>query len=295
MSTPQRFNPHKQFTGSFIPLWLMERAEISPGAKLIYARLALHAGEEGDRAFPGIVTLAQEIGLPWTEAKVLSDGSIRAADSRSVRAYLKELVDKGLIECVQRGFNKPNRYYFLRHDWMEDGLNQGSAKFADPDRQDLPIMTGKICRLKQTDLKDSEKTTTTDVVESFNGLKIQSVEILRTCPQEKNEEVAGCAVLREAGVNGRMAKVLSQSHSLARIKEVVDLAREKERANPAGFIVTALKEGWQAGESQGIHSKGTNIDDLIAKAQAEEAKDGGRDAVEIKRERERDRKLRAAL
>ena len=281
MSTPQRFNPYKQFTGSFIPSWLLERAEISPGAKLIYARLALHAGEEGDRAFPGIVTLAQEIGLPWTEAKELSDGSIRAADSRSVRAYLKELVEKGLIECVQRGFNKPNRYYFLRHDWMEDGLNQGSAKFADPDRQDLPIMTGKICRLKQTDLKDSEKTTTTDVVvEGFT--------------QEKNEKADGCAVLREAGVNGRMAGALSQAHSLARIKEVVDLAREKERANPAGFIVTALKEGWQAGESQRIHSKGINIDDLIARAQAEEAKDGGRDA-EIKRERERERRLRVEL
>lgn len=37
--------------------------------------------------------------------------------------------------------------------------------------------------------------------------------------------------------------------------------------------------GW--GESQGLHSKGTNIDDLIARAKAQEAKDGGGDAEEI--------------
>lgn len=120
----------------------------------------------------------------------------------------------------------------------------------------------------QKDLTKEEKTTTTDDVVGDSSHKI-------------DEKADGCAVLREAGVNGRMAGALSRAHSLARIREVVDLAREKERANPAGFIVMALKEGWQAGESQGIHSKGTNIDDLIARAKAQEAKDGGRDAEKI--------------
>ncbi len=261
MQPPQRFNPYKQFKGSFIPLWLLERTEISPGAKLIYARLALHAGEDGDRAFPGIVTLAQEIGLPWTEAKELPDGSTRAADSRSVRAYLKELVEKGLIESVQRGFNKPNRYYFLRHEWMEDGLNQGSANFADPDRQDLPIMIGKNCRLKQTDLKDSEikesETTTASVaVENFGEGK----------EKEKEE---GYTLLRDVGVTEGVSRALSKSHPVSRIREMIDLARSKNRSNTPGFIVTGLKEGWESG------NRGSNIDDLIARFERRERGENG--------------------
>jgi len=232
--TPQRFNPYKQFKGSFIPLWLLERAEISPGAKLIYARLALHAGEDGDRAFPGIVTLAKEIGLPWTEAKELPDGTIRAADSRSVRAYLKELVEKGLIESVQQGFNRPNRYYFLRHEWMKDGLDQGSADFAGPARQGMPFMSGNPCRLKQTVLKDSElkdsekeKTTTNNVV----VVDVQNVVYVQE--------------LTDAGFSEKQARDLLQRHPLDKIREMISYGREKRAKNLAGFVIRGLSENWQ--------------------------------------------------
>ena len=40
------FNPYKLFVGSFIPEWLERRKEISPGAKLCYARLLRHADRE---------------------------------------------------------------------------------------------------------------------------------------------------------------------------------------------------------------------------------------------------------
>lgn len=101
----RRFNPYKHFTGSFLPNWLLERTEISQGAKLAYARLAQYAGENGE-AFPKQDTLGSELGV----------------SERSARNYLKELAEAQLIESVRRGLGKTNSYFFLTHDWMKGGF-----------------------------------------------------------------------------------------------------------------------------------------------------------------------------
>jgi hypothetical protein len=99
---PQRISPWRMFIGSMIPNWLLCRKEVSPGAKLTYARLTQYAGKHG-RCFPKQRTLAGELGV--TE--------------RTARSYLHELVSLKLIEIKQLGLQKPNRYFFLDHPWID--------------------------------------------------------------------------------------------------------------------------------------------------------------------------------
>lgn len=109
-ATPERFNPYTQFTGSWLPTWLLQRRELSPGAKLVYARLARYAGKRGV-AFPRHATMAAEVGL----------------SERQVRTYLGELRDARLIYSVQSGRGKPARYFFLTHVWIT-GQTRSSAR-----------------------------------------------------------------------------------------------------------------------------------------------------------------------
>ena len=118
MNRNKFINPYKMFSSSMIPNWLLERKEISAGAKLCYARLAQYAGKNGE-CFPLQKTLAQELGV----------------SPRTVRDYISELVVQGLIVSQQTGLTKPNRYFFLKHPWMSGFLNDRRNSSA-PERQD---------------------------------------------------------------------------------------------------------------------------------------------------------------
>jgi hypothetical protein len=104
-SVGEEFNPWNKFVGALVPNWLMERSskDISPGAKLCYARLVQHGGRNA-RAFPSAGTLARELG----------------ASESNVRKYLDELRTKKLITSRQRGLGKSNTYQFLWHEWMDE-------------------------------------------------------------------------------------------------------------------------------------------------------------------------------
>src|ERR1022692_3304478 len=81
----QPFNPFGLFTGIFIPNALVRSTIISPGAKLVYGRLARYAGQDG-RCYPAVETLASEVGL----------------GERQVKRYLAELEREHLIRRVIR-------------------------------------------------------------------------------------------------------------------------------------------------------------------------------------------------
>jgi len=122
---PLRINPWRMFIGSMIPNWLQRRTEVSQGAKLAYARLAQHAGKKG-KCFPKQRTLAAELGV----------------SERTVREYLRELVEFKLIESEQRGLTKSNFYFFLDHPWIYEGqpdspasAGQDQPETSAPDRQ----------------------------------------------------------------------------------------------------------------------------------------------------------------
>jgi len=96
-------NPNaRAWTFAPIPLWLLQRHEVSFGAKCLYGRLVLYAGKNGV-AFPNQVTLAAELGIT----------------ARQVRRLIKELEGHKLIEAKKRGFQGPDRYVFLYHPWQE--------------------------------------------------------------------------------------------------------------------------------------------------------------------------------
>jgi hypothetical protein len=100
---PDRVNPWRLFVGAMVPNWLLERPELSLGAKLVYGRLAQYAGRRG-YAYPRVTTLARAVGLK---------------DKRQAQRYLKELREHGLLEVADYSKNgAANRYFFLNHRWM---------------------------------------------------------------------------------------------------------------------------------------------------------------------------------
>ncbi len=97
------FNPWKLFIGLFVPNALARYTGLTPGAKLLYGRLAQYAGKDG-ACYPSQDALAEEIGV---------------AD-RQVRNYLQELVKNEFIRVdnpkgIDRLRHKTNRYVFLWH------------------------------------------------------------------------------------------------------------------------------------------------------------------------------------
>lgn len=118
MSLSRYIDPFRLFTGAFVPNWLACRKEVSPGAKLAYARLCQYSGRDGDGvARPPQEELADELGV----------------SARTAWDYLKELAELGLIEIERVGLGKPNLYKFLWHEWME--RFRSSAKSANQDSQ----------------------------------------------------------------------------------------------------------------------------------------------------------------
>jgi hypothetical protein len=102
MRKPTYINPYKLFYGAFVPNWLLQRTEITSGAKLMYARLCQYAGDDG-HCFPSQDQLSQALGIR----------------ERQVRNQLAELIGHKLIEKRRAGLRKTNRYYFLKHRWQQ--------------------------------------------------------------------------------------------------------------------------------------------------------------------------------
>ena len=123
---PRRINPWRMFIGSMIPNWLQRRTEVSQGAKLAYARLAQHAGKDGE-CFPKQQTLAAELGV----------------GERTANEYVRTLVKFRLIEMERLGLGMSNRYFFLDHPWIYEGQpevppgpGQERRESSAPDRKD---------------------------------------------------------------------------------------------------------------------------------------------------------------
>jgi len=143
----KQINPYKMFVGSFVPNWLEVRTEISPGAKLIYARLARFAGKNG-KCNPKLETLAESLGT----------------NKRQIIRFLDELKDSKLIERKRNGLNRSNDYYFLETEWMDFSLEQ-SDKLSLQEGTNLSLQEGDDLslpsnRYKENQLRESIKEST---------------------------------------------------------------------------------------------------------------------------------------
>jgi len=99
-----------------VPNFILERKELSVGAKLTYAMLLKYA-RELDACFPGQGRLAQDLG----------------AAERSVRSWLQELEKVELVTVKRRGQGRSNVYtvHVKASFWKK---HNGEA-----DRQILPV------------------------------------------------------------------------------------------------------------------------------------------------------------
>ena len=93
----QVFNPFQIFIGAMIPSAVLRNPDLSPSAKLVFARLAQFAGRQG-KAWPSDQTLGREVGL----------------SDRQVRRCVAELERYGLIRRVSRAGHS-NLFEFLWH------------------------------------------------------------------------------------------------------------------------------------------------------------------------------------
>ena len=113
MKIGQLFSPFRMFVGSFVPNCLMEYTEITPTQKLLWARLAQYAGQDG-RCFPQQKTLAKNVGI-----------SIPA-----VRKALYVLEEKGFIKIInpkgkKRLIHSNNEYVFPWHEIFDQKDTSG--------------------------------------------------------------------------------------------------------------------------------------------------------------------------
>jgi len=106
-----------------LPLSLLSRPELSPGAKLAYARLRLFAGN-GNQAFPSLTTLGRELGQ----------------SRRQAARYVGELKRAKLIASVHRPGRETNIYRFMPHSWTGD-INGTSDVSGTSDRYGIGLVT----------------------------------------------------------------------------------------------------------------------------------------------------------
>jgi len=225
-------NPYNLFVGSFIPNWLLKRTEISPGAKLCYARLAQFAGKDGE-CFPGQSTLASEIGT----------------GERQVRRYLSELEESELIETVQAGLNQTNHYRFLWHPWMEgkekkkNPSGKGGSRECEypdrtymtaPDRTDLTGQERSKESVKKNQLRESSAETTTESVVVAN----EDIEKMRRAlapPYAQIPDNVLKRLIQEKGIDHVLSIAYQTAYQLNHKSKAPD--------NPAGHFIALTKKG----------------------------------------------------
>lgn len=109
--------PYEKFNGSFIPNWLMERTDLTPAEKIVWAKLAQYSGKDGI-CYPKQKRLASDTGL--CESKInRAIKKLSGEDStlkypliiklkpegmgrlQHLNCSYKFIVDKVLLDCIQ--------------------------------------------------------------------------------------------------------------------------------------------------------------------------------------------------
>lgn len=221
-------------------LYEIDPETITPTQRIILVYLA-------DRA-------RKEDGLCWPSQTGI--GRFSGIAREVVNRNLKDLEIKGFIFSTRNkdesGRDLPKTYRLNFAKTRGVTLNHTGETDSDLNRCDSESQ-GRVIKdhtNQNIEPKHKPETTTASVDVKNSG--------------EGKEKEDGYTLLKGVGVNEGVSRALSKSHSVSRIREMIDLARSKNRSNTPGFIVTGLKEGWESG------NRGSNIDDLIARFEARE-------------------------
>lgn len=221
---------------------LIDRTDLNLYEKMLYACLARHTGKK-EYAYPALETLARELGIK---------------DTRTIVKYTKSLAAKGLV-VIEKLKGKSNRYY-LKNVEKAPTLDVPSNKEVDtlevptfdvpttpdvstPPTLDVPSSTYMGCTPKKTNIKNTNKETTTKI-DNINKIdpSSSSLEILE---KEKIRQIK--SALQTHGISVATCKnIMELVHSkhidLERIKAVLTVAIIKRWED--GAIYKALKENW---------------------------------------------------
>ena len=117
----ERFNPHRMFTGNFIPEGISMYRSLPSGSKVVYARLLRYAGDHGE-AYPSIATLAEQVGM----------------SERQAWRYIRYLIEQHFLE-VEKRTGQPGVYGFLWHSCFDGDTGGGRLRMASSDGEPVPF------------------------------------------------------------------------------------------------------------------------------------------------------------
>jgi hypothetical protein len=170
------YSPYRVFLSAPIPLAVMAMPNLSPGAKLLFARLALYAGRN-TKCYPSLDRLARDLGT----------------STDAIGRWLKELTDPKFIHRARKGPGKTAECEFLWHASLSadsaELRNQDSAEVRnqEPDSAesrnlDSAEMGGKIPQIRGS-----------DSAESRNHLKEEAVHLNGSGKRFTNNGARGTA------------------------------------------------------------------------------------------------------
>jgi len=216
----------KGFTAT--PNAVLTAPGLSLPAKAIYSILLMFAWQN-DECFPGQERLAEVAGC----------------SDRTIRKYLDELRQYGLISWVQRGLNQTNIYYLhdlgeierfkpLEHKDRKEPSGPERKGSSGQDRKELSDI--KRLSLRNVVVEDAP------AVENYRNKKTPEVSTtaepnLIAKLQQKAEEVCGVKIESE------LLQKLVREHGQEKVKEKIQfLVNAKE--NAPGLLVDALKKNY---------------------------------------------------
>lgn len=221
---------------------LIDRTDLNLYEKMLYACLARHTGKK-EYAYPALETLAKELGIK---------------DTRTIVKYTKSLADKGLV-VIEKLKGKSNRYYLKNVEKLPT-LDVPSNKEVDtqevptshvpttpdvstPPTLDVPSSTYMGCTPKKTNIKNTNKETTTKI-DNINKIdpSSSSLEILEKDKIKQIKSALQMHGISVATCKNIMDLVYSKHIDLERIKAVLTVAVIKRWED--GAIYKALKENW---------------------------------------------------
>ena len=98
MKPGEPYSPYRLFLCAFVPLPIMAMTDISPGAKLLFGRLALYAGQN-TTCFPKLDRLSADLG----------------SSVDSIGRWMAELTAAKLLNRAQKGSGRPAECEFIWH------------------------------------------------------------------------------------------------------------------------------------------------------------------------------------
>jgi len=149
----------RQFTGGFtsVPNRILRNNQISLGSRMCYGMLLSYAWQD-DFCFPAQARLADDLGI----------------GERTVRQYLNELRDAGLITWKQRGLNRPNVYHILKLPGVvapTSTSHPGPAKSAAPDRQSASGQDRHVASAYKDSIKNTHRVVNVTANDQTSSLK----------------------------------------------------------------------------------------------------------------------------